>query len=165
MKMIVIEDDIYKYLLSKTIEIGETASSILRREIPSFSEKARSTCFPVQQPGPSPHELTAVLASQKMTALNATDKYLLILSEIHKINPSDFEALCTIVGSHRKFFAHEKKEIECSGTSTTPRPIPETPYWALTNLNTSDKQDKLRRALTLLGYSAAAIKAATEAIA
>ena len=165
MKPIEIEDDIYDYLLSQSREIGETASSILRRELPGLLGVALSTNHTKHQPISPSHELTCVLGSAKMKVWNTTDKYLLILSEAYKQKPSEFDKILQISGRDRKYFAPSKGEIEGSGTSTQPKQIPASPYWALTNLTTLNKQGLLRQALKLLGYSTAAAKDASEAIA
>lgn len=164
MKTIEIDDDIYAYLLSRTAAIGETASSILRREVPSLSHTNKQQQPSAVSEGPH-HELRDLLASSKMKAWNSTDKYLLVLSEAYKQKKPDFEKILPLRGRDRRYFAGSEAEIERSGVSTAPKRIPESPYWALTNLTTSNKQSVLRQALRLLNYSAAAVDAAVKAIA
>ena len=148
MKTIDIDDDIYSHLLSRTAHIGETASSILRRELKlngqSPSKNATS--------GPA-HELTDFLNGPKVRFGNATDKYLAVLGEAHRQKSKEFEKIFSIRGRDRLYFARSRDEIAKSGRSTQPLQIPGTPYWAMTNSPTPQKRALLRQVLELLGFS------------
>lgn len=160
MKSIEIEDDIYVYLLSKTSHIGESASSILRRELNLNGPGAGKRSAP---PGAT-HELSALLSSPKMRFGYATDKFLAVLSEAYKEKPKEFEKVLSIKGRDRVYFARSKDEIVRSGKSTQPLQIPGAPYWVMTNSPTPQKKTMLRQALQLLGYSEAASADAARAI-
>lgn len=59
MRTIEIDDDIYSYLLSRIIQIGESASSILRREL-----KLNGQTEPKKdRPAAPTHELSAFLVN------------------------------------------------------------------------------------------------------
>ena len=72
--------------------------------------------------------------------------------------------MLAIQGRGRRYFATGQEEIASSGQSTQPRPIPGSPYWVMTHSQAPQKRAMLRDVLTLLGYSEAAISAATGAI-
>jgi negative modulator of initiation of replication len=149
MRTIEIDEDIYVYLLSKTIQIGESASSILRRELKLNGQaRAKKAAIPTAS-----HELGLFLRTPTMRFGNATDKFLAVLAEVHQHNPKDFERVLSIQGRGRVYFARSKEEIIRSGRSTQPRQIPGTPFWVMTNSPTPQKRAMLRKALELLGYS------------
>lgn len=149
MHTIEIDDDIYSYLLSKAIQIGESGSSILRRELKLNGQPGPK----MDVPQAAAHELSVFLSNPKMRFGNATDKFLAVLGEAYRQKPKDFEKVLSIQGRERMYFARSKEEITRSGRSTQPLQIPGTPFWVMTNSPTPQKKDMLRRALQLLGYS------------
>ena len=159
MRTIEIDEDIYVYLLSKTAQIGESASSILRRELKLNGQEPEK--------GPlsaASHELGPFLHSPTMRFGNATDKFLAVLAEVHQYSPKDFEKVLSIQGRGRVYFARSKAEITRSGRSTQPRQIPGTSFWVMTNSPTPQKRAMLRKALELLGYSQLACVEASRAL-
>ena len=159
MRTIEIDEDIYTHLASKTMHIGESASSILRREL-----KLNGQALNKDIPATATHELAVFLSGPRMRFGNTTDKFLAVLSEVHREKPKEFEKLLLIRGRDRVYFARTKEEITHSGRSTQPLQIPGTQYWAMTNSPTPQKKKMLRQALQLLGYSEAAGAEAVRAI-
>jgi negative modulator of initiation of replication len=162
-RTIEIEDDIYQFLRSK-LEFGETASVVLRRLLrlppPGASESARSTVrrssgVPVHDiPARRSTALLALLAEGGFQRRNPTDRYLRILALLHNEDPQAFRAVLEVAGRRRKYFGHTRGEIEASGKSTHPQPIPDSPYWAMTNADTGQKSEILRKVMAVLNYSA-----------
>jgi negative modulator of initiation of replication len=160
MHTILIDDDIYSYLLKNTKEIGESASDILRRLL-SIPKTAATSSEPSEEPLVE-HELMAVISGPNFVAQKtAVRRFLLILQAVYKQNKDDFEKVLVIQGRDRKYFACSSEEIKNSGSATQPKEIPGSPYWVMTNSPTWQKKEMLRQVLGLLAYSNAAITAAT----
>ena len=162
MKTIQIEDDIYTYIAAHTLEIGEPATSILRRLL-----KVRQQGL--QEPKPVmddlAHELTQLLAESTFTRpTTAVFRMLRIFREIYSQRPKDFHKVLEIRGRDRLYFAKSEAEILKSGTSTQPREIEGTGYWVMTNSTTRMKQQLVNDVLTKFDYSESAIEAAAKVI-
>lgn len=84
----------------------------------------------------------------------AVGRFLLILAALYRAHERDFSAVTDICGRDRLYFAHSEEELAESGSSTKPRQIPDSPYWVITNSNTTRKKMMLTKAATSLGYSA-----------
>lgn len=161
MRTIEVDDDVYFHIAQNTQEIGEPATSILRRLL--GLSKATPMVAP-SKTGPL-HELAGAMGDSKfLVQTAAVDRFLYFLGVAYSQKRNDFEKVLEIQGRNRKYFAKSKEEVEKSGNSTQPRNVPGTPYWVMTNSPTSQKRDMLRDALKLLGYSEAAISAATSTI-
>lgn len=159
MKTVELEDDVYEHLVQNIQDIGESASSILRRLLGmrACSDLQKSHVLRTNDD----HELSAALTHpQFLVNSTAVDKFLYILQVAHEQQGSDFEKVLAITGRERTYFAKSKEEIEKTGTSTQPRKIFGSGYWAMTNSPTPQKRQLLRRVLRLLGYSPSAVTAA-----
>jgi negative modulator of initiation of replication len=170
MRTIQVEDDVYQYLLQRAQEIGEQATPILRRELglprPNGSDQS-SFVSPGATPRNGTHdgELLALVANPTFQRHGSVkEKYLEILSFLAKKHGQDFDRVLTIGGRHRTYFASSSEEIRKSGTSTQPRPIPGTNFWALTNAATRHKRQILWRVLAALGYSTPTLHEVTRAV-
>jgi negative modulator of initiation of replication len=42
--------------------------------------------------------------------------------------------------------------LRASGSTTKPKPVPETPFWVITNTNTSRKQNMVAQLMNSMGY-------------
>ncbi len=51
------------------------------------------------------------------------------------------------------YFANSEAELAASGSSIKPKQIPESPFWVMTNSNTTRKKMMLTKAATSLGYA------------
>ena len=148
MKTILIDDDLYGYLVSHTREIGESAPSILRRLLglkgggyggQTDREELLKT-FDVFQHW------------EQFRHLTHAKKFLHILSWAYRKHPENFEKVLSIEGNRRKYFARDQKTLIESGSSTNPRPIPDSPFWVITNNSTAKKAEILSDVFRLLGY-------------
>jgi len=164
MKTIDVEDDVYHYIAAQTKEIGEPATSILRRllGVPAGAQPAQPKAA---MAAAQPHEL-AVLLAQPMfsSSTTAVARMLKIFREVHAQKKQDFAKVLQIQGRNRAYFAKSEHEILKSGKSTQPREIEGTGFWVMTNSPNQQKQQMVREVLELLGYSQAATKAAVAVI-
>ena len=149
MPTIEIEQDVYDFLQGQVRGFRETESMVLRRLLKLPPGHAPSAKRPVTSP------LASFVAEPAFQAKRTvTDRYLALLGFASHQDPAKFRDLPDLVaGRGRAYFGKTKEEIEKSGTSTHPRQIPGTSYWAMTNADTQQKLDTLRRALIVLGYS------------
>jgi len=161
MKTVQLEDDVYQYIATHTKEIGESATSILRRllNLPHGTVPANAAVITLS------HELAVLLAEPIFSgSTTAVARMLRIFKEVHAQRKQDFGKVLSIQGRNRAYFAKSDKEILKSGKSTQPREIEGTGYWVMTNSPTQQKQQMVQEVLSSLGYSQAAIKAAVAVI-
>ena len=161
MKTIEVEDDVYHHIAAQTKEIGEPATSILRRLLNVPVNALASKLLPP----PSGHELAALLSMPMFSSsTTAVARMLRIFKEAYVQKKHEFDKVLLIQGRNRAYFAKTKQEILKSGKSTQPREIEGTGYWVMTNSPTQQKQQMVREVLESLGYSPAAVKAAIAVI-
>ncbi|MEW6984384.1 replication initiation negative regulator SeqA [Colwelliaceae bacterium 6471] len=169
MKNIEIDEELYNHIARNTQYIGESASSILRRLISLPSDVSNQA--PIQ---PIESESNAVTKSsvEKINTINsasenvfnyinkeelamqrgAVGRFLLILATLHRVHQRQFNVVLDIRGRDRLYFACSEAELAESGSSTKPRQIPDSPYWVITNSNTTRKKMMLTEAAIALGY-------------
>ena len=149
MPTIEIDQDVYDFLRSQVQGFRETESTVLRTLLKLPQGQGSSTNLPVNSPVAS---FMAQPAFQSKRTV--TDRYLSLLEFACNRDPAGFRDVPDLVaGRGRAYFGHTREEIEKCGKSTHPRQIPNTTYWAMTNADTQQKCDTLRKVLTLLGYS------------
>ena len=175
MKNIEIDEELYQYIASNTQYIGESASSIIRRLFASdFSElPAVSTQSSVSEikDSPATEVVSEAAAEEKGQTADidsvfnyinkeelamqrgAVGRFLLILAALHRVHKNNFSAVCEVRGRDRLYFANSEAALAESGSSTKPREIPDSPYWVITNSNTTRKKMMLTEAARALGYS------------
>jgi negative modulator of initiation of replication len=83
----------------------------------------------------------------------AVGRFLLILAGLYRAHPQQFDVVTEISGRDRLYFANNENKLAESGSSTKPRQIPDSPYWVITNSNTTRKKMMLTKASISLGYS------------
>ena len=89
----------------------------------------------------------------------AVGRFLLILAALYRAHPKQFGIVTTIIPKmsirkiQRLYFAMSEEELTAHGSSTKPKRIPQTPFWVITNSNTTRKKMMLTNAATLLGYN------------
>ncbi len=154
-----LDQEILDYIETQAKGFGETPSSVLRRLLgiskqanvaaaPATAEPSSSTLpiRPVAQPQHAtfprknrPHEGTAI------------QRYLSILSELYQEDPKLFEKVESVRGRKRIYFHKSSLVIDSSGSSVMPERIPDTPYFAATNLSDDKKKRVLSDVLKALG--------------
>lgn len=175
MKTIQIEDDLYQYIASKTENIGESASAILRRllleqqddnaptvKLQPLSEATQENSAPLetapeevvtQSEKPVSSSVFNVLNKEEVaTQKGAVGRFLFILSALHRCHPNDFSQVLEVKGRERNYFADNEDDLVASGSSVKPKAIPESKFWVVTNNNTPRKKLIITEAALALGY-------------
>lgn len=157
MKTIELDDDLYFYIASQTRHIGESASDILRRLLEQPAHKGVPVAEPVAVAQPS-----AVATQQGLQALldsgelqkeeKSINRFMLVLSTLYRDNPEGFTQATEIKGRKRVYFSQDPEALRASGSTTKPKPVPETPFWVITNTNTSRKQNMVAQLMASMGY-------------
>jgi negative modulator of initiation of replication len=182
MKTIELDDDLYGYIASQTQHIGESASDILRRllkvdeaaESPTTQE-AVAEQTEVIEPEPSPEPkgivvgkeaayeekvdnvkyLRELLISDELASKSkAIDRFMLVLSELHIIEPEKFAEATQVKGRKRIYFADNEDVLLASGNTTKPRAIPNSPFWVITNNNTLRKRQMVVQLMERMAFPA-----------
>jgi len=83
----------------------------------------------------------------------AVGRFLLILAALYRGNAQQFSVVNEISGRDRLYFANSEQELDASGSSTKPRQIPDSPFWVITNSNTTRKKMMLTKVALELGYT------------
>ena len=186
MKNIEIDDDLYLHIVSNTQSIGESASSILRRLLKLDASNHQSVAvsntqacndkeasLPVKQVDEdceSNNVIKAIDANNSDSVFNfinkeelamqrgAVGRFLLILAGLYRAHPRQFKVVTEICGRDRLYFALTEAELAASGSSTKPKQIPDSPFWVMTNSNTTRKKMMLTKAAMSLGYDQADVE-------
>lgn len=156
MPILEIDDDVYQYLLTRAVRIGEDGSAILRRELGLAQPNGRGPSEAPPVGDETPPEIRAVqefLADARFTAQRVvTKKYLRLLGFLAQMHGEDFERVLEVRGRNRLYFGRSRSEIAETGKSLHPQQIPGTDYWAMTNADTAQKQDIAGEVMKVLGY-------------
>lgn len=83
----------------------------------------------------------------------AVGRFLLILAALFRVHQQDFYAVVEIRGRDRLYFSLSEDSLNANGSSTKPRAIPNSPYWVVTNSNTTRKKVILNDVAKSMGYS------------
>lgn len=171
MKSIQIEDDLYHYIASQTQDIGESASDILRRLVmpeslnrESASNNQKVTTVNSTQAVATDAQgveqdcqASAVfneLNGQQLHAIpKIVERWLLVLSVIHKHNSQQFAKVLGMSGRNRTYFATNKDTLLETGSSTNPKNVPGSEYWVITNNNTVKKINMLKDVAEQVGFN------------
>lgn len=176
MKNIEIDEELYQFIVSNTQFIGESASSILRRLLSIEEEQdvlpprlesvdsgqtiATKEVLDVtddveEKQAKDINETVFNYVNKEELAMQrgAVGRFLLILGALYRGHPNQFHVVNEISGRDRLYFANSERELAESGSSTKPRQIPESPFWVMTNSNTTRKKMMLTKVALSLGYS------------
>ncbi|MBV7435989.1 replication initiation negative regulator SeqA [Aeromonas sp. sif2416] len=160
MKTIELDDDLYFYIASQTRHIGESASDILRRLLEQPSHIAVPVVEPVAAPQPrvvaDAVGLQALLDSGELQREEKSiNRFMLVLSSLYQDNPESFTQATEIKGRKRVYFSRDPEALRASGSTTKPKQVPDTPFWVITNTNTSRKQNMVAQLMASMGYDEA----------
>ncbi|MGL4916996.1 MAG: replication initiation negative regulator SeqA [Aeromonas allosaccharophila] len=157
MKTIELDDDLYFYIASQTRHIGESASDILRRLLEQPAHQRVPVTEPVAVVQPS-----AVATRQGLQALldsgelqkeeKSINRFMQVLSTLYRDDPVGFTQATEIKGRKRVYFSRDPEALRASGSTTKPKPVPDTPFWVITNTNTSRKQNMVAQLMASMGY-------------
>ncbi|MBZ9610723.1 replication initiation regulator SeqA [Rheinheimera maricola] len=157
MKTIEIDDELYQYIAGQTQKIGESASEILRRLL-----LGDETAIVPANPEPVTPAVVAVVGSNIFDLINRQDlqaessvvgRFLFILSTLARVHKKQFAKVLDIKGRNRLYFGRSAEALSEAGSSTNPKPIPNTEFWVITNSNTTRKKMMLTETAIKLGYS------------
>ncbi|CAM4144829.1 replication initiation negative regulator SeqA [Aeromonas bestiarum] len=169
MKTIELDDDLYFYIASQTRHIGESASDILRRLLEHPTHIAVPPAEPVAIAQPrvvaDPIGLQALLDSGELQKEEKSiNRFMLVLSTLYRDDPVGFTQATEIKGRKRVYFSQDPEALRASGSTTKPKPVPETPFWVITNTNTSRKQNMVAQLMASMGYGEEVIAQVCSAI-
>ena len=169
MKTIELDDDLYFYIASQTRHIGESASDILRRLLEQPATQAAPVAEPVTTA--QPHAvadamgLEALLDSGELQKEEKSiNRFMQVLSTLYRDNPVGFTQATEIKGRKRVYFSQDPEALRASGSTTKPKPVPQTPFWVITNTNTSRKQNMVAQLMASMGYGEEVIAQVCSAI-
>lgn len=163
MKTIELDDDLYLFIASQTRHIGESASDILRRLLSQpQTDLAVVAAEPVVATPSLPNVATERPANSGLPALldsgelvqeeRSIQRFMLVLGTLYQDNPEAFTQATEIKGRKRMYFSRDPDALRASGSTTKPKPVPGTPFWVITNTNTSRKQNIIAQLMTSMGY-------------
>ena len=157
MKTIEIDDELYQYIAGQTQKIGESASEILRRlllgddniKAPAPAEVVAATAAPAV----SSNIFDLINRQDLQAEQSVVGRFLFILSALARAHKKHFTKVLDIKGRNRLYFARSAEALSEAGSSTNPKPIPNTEFWVITNSNTTRKKMMLTETAIKLGYS------------
>ena len=167
MKTIEVDEDLYRYIASQTQHIGESASDILRRLLnadgvtpqPAAQSPAKATGIVVSRDAVKEEtvdnvkEMRSLLISDEFAGLKkAIDRFMLVLSTLHRIDPTGFSEATQVKGRKRVYFADNEQTLLASGNTTKPKAIPLSPFWVITNTNTSRKRQMVEQLMARMNF-------------
>jgi len=177
MKNIKIEDDLYHFIASQTQDIGESASDILRRLVmpesllntkrdinidevtPLYSKDNNLIGDEGEKQACQTAAVFSELEGQQLHAIpKIVERWLLVLSIIHKHNAQQFIKVLGMSGRNRTYFATDKETLLATGSSTNPKNVPGSDYWVITNNNTVKKINMLKEVADQVGFNQSEIE-------
>lgn len=192
MKTIEVDEDLYRYIASQTQHIGESASDILRRLLkvdrngqaaptqvaPAMGMPAAESLATQEPQGivvskdagringvDNIKEMRSLLISDEFAGLKkAIDRFMLVLSTLYTLSPEDFAEAMQVKGRKRVYFADNEQTLLEGGKTTKPKAIPNTPFWVITNNNTSRKRQMVEQLMARMSFPADLIEKVTLSI-
>ncbi|MCL9782581.1 replication initiation negative regulator SeqA [Vibrio sp. S4M6] len=182
MKTIEVDEDLYRYIAGQTQHIGESASDILRRllKVESNNTSAGGSLLKAGMADKGivvskdivkdsaldgVKEMRSLLISDEFAGLKkAIDRFMLVLSTLYRIDASSFSEASQVKGRKRVYFADNEKTLLANGNTTKPKAIPNTPFWVITNNNTSRKRQMVEQLMVRMNFSSDLIEKVTNSI-
>ncbi len=164
MKSIQIEDDVFAVLESKVRGFNDSPNEVIKRLLVESGTTKNSS------QAKSKLDITHSNNSSKVSAIvqltqapeflmgDAKKRYFAILEFLYHQHKDKFSVLEQYGRGKRIIFARDAKTIEESGSSTFPQKIPNTSYYAVTNLPNSRKRKILEDVLEMFHYPSAEIE-------
>lgn len=172
MKTIEVDEELYRYIASQTLHIGESASEILRRMLnftPAMVIPEGTSNRPAVMATGTANAISSVERNNRISELllteefneqkRAVDRFLLILSALYQINKNDFaDATESLHGRTRIYFSNAQETLLKNGRHTKPKAVPETPYWVITNTNSERKRSMVEHIMAAMQFPAQLIE-------
>ncbi len=109
--------------------------------------------------------MRALLISDEFASLKkAIDRFMMVLSTLHRIDSSSFSEATQVKGRKRVYFADNEQTLLESGNTTKPKSIPGSPFWVITNNNTSRKRQMVDQLMARMNFPLDLIEKVTNAI-
>ncbi|WP_409422600.1 replication initiation negative regulator SeqA [Pseudaeromonas sp. ZJS20] len=158
MKTIEVDEELYRYIASQTQHIGESASDILRRLL-GVTPQQLTECAnaePLVQPAQTNEALPVSLPDAETLAAEESSigRFMLVLTALYRGQPEAFAQAAELKGRKRLYIARSPEELQANGTTTKPKPIPDTPFWVISNTNTARKRHIINQVMTAMAYPA-----------
>lgn len=183
MKTIEVDEELYRFIASRTQRIGESASDILRRlldvdgqadqevdDAPTIKEQPTGVSTPIVVGKPTQsvdpiRQMRSELISDEFAALDkAIDRFMFVLSALHRIDKDGFAEATQVKGRKRVYFADNEAILLANGNTTKPRAIPGSPFWVITNNNTSRKRQMVEQLMVRMSFPSELIERVTRSI-
>ncbi|MCL1048244.1 replication initiation negative regulator SeqA [Shewanella abyssi] len=185
MKYIEVDEELYRHIASKTEQIGESASDILRRILglrvdavtqaqpetishPSLESDDNAVKVIKQTSAVKTSTVTdfaeLIDADQLATQKGAVGRFLFILDTVYQTSKSQFEQVLQIQGRDRLYFATSKDALLKASKSANPKEIGNSGFWVTTNNNTAKKRTILSEVLTQFGTDDEQVVAITDKV-
>ncbi|GAA4498150.1 replication initiation negative regulator SeqA [Pseudaeromonas paramecii] len=157
MKTIEVDEELYRYIASQTQHIGESASDILRRLLGATPQSLTCQADEVSvEPMAAAEASPASLPDADTLAAEESSigRFMLILTALYRSQPEAFAQAAELKGRKRLYIARTPEELQANGTTTKPKPIPDTPFWVISNTNTARKRHIISQVMTAMAYPA-----------
>ncbi|QTL38890.1 replication initiation negative regulator SeqA [Xenorhabdus budapestensis] len=167
MKTIEVDEDLYRFIASQTLHIGESASDILRRILKLDAGQPVQTTQPASEPvlvdkAPAVRSRDTVrvmrellLSDEYAEKKKSVERFMLVLSTLYNLDSENFsKATEEMHGRTRTYFAGDEHTLLTSGKQTKPRHIPGTPFWVITNTNTDRKRSMIEYVMQSMSFPA-----------
>jgi negative modulator of initiation of replication len=135
-------DDLHAHIRKRAVTKGCTESEIIAELLNLPSERIKA------------HPLVAYTSSAEFR-VKATDadRYLALLGWVARNNGADLSDFILHQDSGRVYLGMSAEEIRETCRHNQARPIPESHYWAIMNLDTPTKRRFLKRLLVFIGLT------------
>ncbi|MBD2797930.1 replication initiation negative regulator SeqA [Xenorhabdus sp. 18] len=167
MKTIEVDEDLYRFIASQTLHIGESASDILRRILKLDAGQPVQITEPANDPAPVVKTPVArsrdavrvirelLLSDEYAEKKKSVERFMLTLSTLYSLNSESFtKATESMHGRTRTYFAGDEHTLLASGKQTKPRHISGTPFWVITNTNTDRKRSMIEHIMQDMKFPA-----------
>ncbi len=177
MKKIEVDDDLYRYIASHTLHIGESASDILRRLLKvtaaqlgmpatvTAAKEARPVVSaavekPVSKARDRVRAMRELLLSDEYAEhRNAVNRFMMVLTTLYSLDETAFSAATeSLHGRTRVYFAGDQQTLLKNGNQTKPKHVVGTPYWVITNTNTGRKRSMIEHIMQSMQFPAELIE-------
>ncbi len=165
MPTIDVSEETLEALRARVKDFGESPESVIRRLLgPAGGETGKQQTAVADQLEVAP-ELKELTGSGHFQHLNGRDRYFALLKVLHDTKSELFATKVPGLKFGKRIqIARTFKEIDESGKSTFPEQIPETNFWALTNLSNRSKRDTILAVMQRLDYPEKDIRFALQTI-
>jgi negative regulator of replication initiation len=164
MKIIQLEDSVFAVLETRVRGFNDTPNDVIKRLLGESGESNNSVHAKLKPDGPPPNNsqkanaIVRLVQSTEYLMGDAKGRYFAVLEFLYHQHKDKFSVLEQYGRGKRVNFARDTKTIEQSGSSTYPERIPNTPYYALSNLSNPRKRKILEDILRMFHYPSAEIE-------